>query len=124
MKKGRKFIFGFLSVFLFLNSLSFAETPLKIKIVELEFEISQMENKLGDYKDMDDAKLQKLLSQKKKELEKAKIENEKQNKKNSDKLKKDFNKGKKDLKKGIDNSGKDFKKAGKKIKNGINDLFD
>lgn len=101
----------------------FCETPLTVQIIKLEYQISQMEHRLGEYQNMDQAKLERLIIQKKKELAKLQAKNEKQTKENTQKAKIEAKKEAKEIKKGFERSGEDLKQAPKKMKREIKKLF-
>jgi len=113
MKKSTKRIALVLWAFLILQPAMYADAALNKEIVQLELEISKMNMKVGEYSEMSDKQLEKLIAKSKKELEKKKAKAKKE-------AEKDLKNAKKDLK----NAGEDLKEAGKDIGKAFKEIFD
>ena len=78
MTKTTKRIALALSIFLCLQPCMYADTALNKEIVKLELEIGKMKMRVGEYADMSDKQIEKLLNKAQKDLEKKKAKAKKE----------------------------------------------
>ena len=113
MKKSTKKIALVLSAFMFFQPVIFAvDAQLTKEIVALEFELTKMKTKTGEYSEMSDAALNRKITRTEKKLDKKKA-----------KAKKEAEKDKKRIKDGTKKAGKEIKEAGKEIGDTFKDIF-
>lgn len=102
-----------LAAIMMLHPVMFAiDTALTKEIVALEFELTKMKTRTGEYAELSEAALNRKIERTKKQLEKKKA-----------KAKKESEKDKETIKEGTKKAGNDIKKAGEEIGNTFKNLF-
>lgn len=113
MKKSTKRIAIALSAFMVIQPVMYSlDAQLNKDIIALEFELTKMKTKTGEYSDMSEGALNRKISRTTKKLNKLKT-----------KQKKEAEKDKKRIKEGTKKAGNDVKNAGKEIGNTFKDIF-
>lgn len=123
MKKFTK-KFAIFALFLFcVQSFMFSEEmtllELSKEVLTLKYELYQIDNKLGDYKEMSDFKLYFEKAKKERKLNKYQKELDKKSEDNKEEAKKALEQAKKDLSK----TGKNLQDLGKDIGEAFTDFF-
>ena len=120
MKKSAKKIALVLSAIMCLQPVMYAvDGQLNKEIIALEFELTKMKTRLGEYSDMSEAELNRKIEKTQKKLDKKK----KKFKKEAERDKERIKEGAKATGEELKDVGKELKDAGKEIGDTFKDIF-